>query len=147
MLPGAKRTNPGSPRIPLLLKPELLNDCVIAALVVLLEIAKMRTAISDHLKKTAARMKIFGVLLEVLGQFVDSAGKDSDLNVRRTGVRVVPGRIFDDGRLYAFGSMSVDCTTPCQKTQALYGVLATGPARDLGREVLKQRGQNEWLKI
>lgn len=46
-------------------------------------------------------MVVLVVFLEVLGQFVDTTRKHSNLDLRGTGVLVVAGRIFNDGRLYA----------------------------------------------
>lgn len=63
----------------------------------------MGTAVGNHLEKTAAGVVILVVLLEVLGQFVDFAAKECDLNIRRTGVSVVAGRVLNNGRLYALG--------------------------------------------
>ena len=86
----------------LLLESELLHDRAVTALVVLLEIAEMRTAISDHLEKTAAGMEILLVLLEMGRELVDLAAKDSHLDVGRAGILVVACRSLDDGGLYSF---------------------------------------------
>ncbi len=87
----------------LLLETELFDNRVVAALVVLLEVAEVRTTVSDHLEKSAAGVEILGVFLEMLGQLVDLTGKNSDLDIRRASVSVVAGRVFNNGRLYAFG--------------------------------------------
>lgn len=50
----------------LLLKAELLDYRIIAALIILLEVAKMGATISDHLKKATTGMVILVVLLKVL---------------------------------------------------------------------------------
>jgi hypothetical protein len=96
-----ERKKPGVPGLPLLLQPEFLDDRVVAALVILLEIAKVGATISNHLKKSAARMVILGVFLEVLGEFVDTATKKSDLDLRGSSVFLVAARVFDEGRLYS----------------------------------------------
>ena len=102
MLAPPEKEVAGCPRPrSLLLEPELLDDRVVAALVVLLEIAQVCAAIGNHLEKTTAGMVILVVLLEMLRQFINAAGQDSDLNIGRAGVGVMTGRVLDDGRLYA----------------------------------------------
>lgn len=90
-----------SPGHLLLLQTKFLGNRVVAALVVLFQVAQMRAAVSDHLEKATAGVVILVVFLQVLGQLINTTSEHSNLNVRRTGVRVVAGRIFDNGRLYA----------------------------------------------
>jgi hypothetical protein len=61
------------------------------------------TAISDHLEKSSTGMEILGVLLQMLRKIVDLLRKNSDLDIRRTGVCVVPSHILDDGCLFLSG--------------------------------------------
>ncbi len=55
----------------LLLEPELLDECVVTALIRGLEVAQVRTAISDHLEKSATRMKILRIFLQMLRELVN----------------------------------------------------------------------------
>ena len=73
------------------------------AFVVRLKVAEMRPAVSNHLEKTAAGMKILRVLLEVLCELVNLLGKERDLNAGGTGVSIVLGDIFNDRRLFLRG--------------------------------------------
>ncbi len=66
----------------LFLETELLDQRAVAALIVRLEIAQVAAAIGDHLEKSAARMEILGVLLEMLREFVDLLREKRDLNLR-----------------------------------------------------------------
>ena len=84
----------------LFLEPQLLDKRVVAALVVRLEIAQVRTAIGDHLEKTAAGMKILRVLLEVLRKLINLLRKKRDLHIGRAGVRVVSSDAFDNRHLF-----------------------------------------------
>ena len=52
---------------------------------------------TNHLGETSLRMEILGILLHVLGEGVDSIGKDSDLNLRRTGVILIDLVLCDNG--------------------------------------------------
>lgn len=110
--PIPERSNRPFGRDSLLLKAELLDKRVVATLIALLEIAKMSTSISNHLEKTAARVKILLILLEVRRQFVNFTGQNGDLDRNGAGVSVVDGRILDDGRLYPFRKHYRESTTP-----------------------------------
>lgn len=65
----------------LLLETELLDHRIVAALVIRLEIAQVRTAIGDHLKKTSAGVEILRVLLQMLRELVDLLGEKRDLHI------------------------------------------------------------------
>ena len=54
---------------------------------------------SNHLGKTSLRVEVLGVLLHVLGEAVDSIGKDSNLNLGRTGILLIDLVLSDDGGL------------------------------------------------
>lgn len=85
----------------LLLQTKLLHYRIVAALVILFQITEVRATVSHHLKKSTTRMVIFVVFLQMLGQFVDTTSKHSDLDVRRASVFVMASCIFDGRRLYA----------------------------------------------
>ena len=55
----------------------------------ILEVIKKAAAFRDHLQKTAAGGVILDVRFEMLGEFVDSGGKQGDLHVGTAGVFVV----------------------------------------------------------
>lgn len=86
----------------LLLQTKFLQNRVVAALVVLLKVSKVRATVSNHLEKTTTGMEILLVLFEVRGQILNLTGEDSNLDVGRAAVRLVPGYRLDDGGLYAF---------------------------------------------
>ena len=60
----------------------------------------MRTAVGDHLEESPAGMKILRVLLEVLRELVNLPRQERNLNIRRAGVRVVPGGAFHNRHLF-----------------------------------------------
>ena len=87
-------------KLSLFLQSELLDNRVVTAFVVRLEIAQVHATISDHLQKSTAGMKILRVLLEVLRELVNLLRKERDLHIRRAGVRVVPGGAFHNRHLF-----------------------------------------------
>ena len=86
----------------LLLETELLDDGRILTLVVLLQVAEVRTAVSHHLQEAATGMEVLLIFLQVLRQFLDLAGKERDLDRRRPRILVVLSRTLYSGGLYAF---------------------------------------------
>lgn len=66
----------------LLLETEFLDDRRVATLVILLKVAKVASAVGNHLKKAASRMEILLVTLEVSCQLLDLSAKDSHLYAR-----------------------------------------------------------------
>src|SRR5690606_19312602 len=78
-------------------------ELLIAPFVMDLHIVQEAAALVDHLQKPTARMIVFAVSLEMIGQVVDALGKDRDLDFGRTGVAGL-GAIFLDELLLAFGS-------------------------------------------
>jgi len=80
----------------LLLEVELLHDARIASRMILLEIDEMRLAVSDHAEEPAARVIVFLVLLEVIGELGDLFAQKGHLDFRRSGILVVDGGFFDD---------------------------------------------------
>lgn len=62
----------------------------------------MRLSIGDHREKAAARMHIFLVRLQMLGQLIDALREDGDLHLRRTGILIVDSGFLDDLLLSRF---------------------------------------------
>ncbi|CCB67968.1 protein of unknown function [Hyphomicrobium sp. MC1] len=83
-----------------------LDDLLIAGVVLGLDVVKELAALADHLEQATARMVVFLVRLEVLGQLVDAMRQDGDLDFRRAGVVGLRGIVFDDSRL---GLTAVRC--------------------------------------
>ena len=86
----------------LLLEAELLDKGRVSALIVLLEVSQVCAAISNHLEKTTATVKVLLVLLEVISELINLAAKNGYLYIGRAGVLVVAGRILNYRRLYSF---------------------------------------------
>jgi hypothetical protein len=85
---------------------ELFNNRAVTVYILALQIIEKRTAVTDHLEKTAARMVIVLVNLQVLGKLVDSLGQDCDLNLRRAGIRGVQTVVLNN-RFLDFGLNNV----------------------------------------
>jgi len=99
-------------RWPLPLQTQLLDQIRVLALVVLLEVAKVCTAVRNHLEKASAGVEIFRVLLEVLGKLLDLAGKQADLHRSGAGVSRMHRHAFYRGRLHTFRKHWQYLTTP-----------------------------------
>lgn len=84
----------------LLLKVEFFDDSSVTLLVVQLQILQMCAAVCNHLQKSAARVLVFKMFLQMRRKLIDSLAQYSDLNLRRTGVLVMNSRFFDDFRLF-----------------------------------------------
>ena len=122
----------------LFLQTELLDNRVIAALVIRFQIAQVIAAVGDHLEKTAAGMKILRVLLEVLRKLVNLLGKERDLHIRRTGVSVVPGGTFHDRRLFLSCKHEFPYpTTSCENAQVYRSSENVRGARNLAHSRLR----------
>ena len=83
----------------LLTKTELCNDSTIPFNIVLLQISKKVSSVTNHLKKSASGMMILFVNLKMLVKVIDSLGKNSDLHLGGTGVALVGG-IFSHNCLF-----------------------------------------------
>src|SRR5208337_2505326 len=82
---------------------ETLDQTLVARLVVLLDVVEQRTALRHHLEKTATRMVVLHVGLEMIGQVGDALGEDRNLHFRRTGVAGLQRIVFNERGL-ALGS-------------------------------------------
>jgi hypothetical protein len=60
---------------------ELLGDRLIPSQIGVVEIIQQPTALADHLEQTTAGTVVFDVLLQMLGQVIDTLGQKSDLHV------------------------------------------------------------------
>src|SRR5260363_177722 len=81
----------------------LLEQRLVARLVVLLQIVEQRTAGRDQLQEAAAGVIILAVGLEMAGQVVDAFRQDRNLHLGRTGVTGLGGIRLDDFRLALCG--------------------------------------------
>src|SRR5262249_36098021 len=78
---------------------QALDQCVVALVVLGLEVVEQTPALADELQQAAARMMILRVALEVLGEIGDALAQDRDLDFRRTGVALGLGVRLDQLRL------------------------------------------------
>ena len=83
----------------LLSEAESFDNCSVSFDILLSKIVKKLLSVTYHLGKTSLRVEILGVLLHMLGKAVDSVGKNSNLNLGRTGVLLVDLVLCDDGGL------------------------------------------------
>jgi hypothetical protein len=79
----------------LLTQPETTDKCFVSVEIEALEVIELPATLGNQLQQTTARVVILFVDLEMLGQLTDSNRKQSDLNLRRTGVLLVRGVFFD----------------------------------------------------
>lgn len=69
---------------------EFLGEGLSGFLIGFLEIAHEALPLRDHLEESAARMKVFLVFLQMIGQFLDPFGKHRDLILWRSRILLVP---------------------------------------------------------
>ena len=74
---------------------QLFDQGLIAALIFPLQIVEEFPARGDQVEQAAARVVVFLVGLEVLGQVRDTLGEDRNLDFRRTGIAVILGEFLD----------------------------------------------------
>src|SRR5262249_4542441 len=74
---------------PLLTNVEALDEIRVPLRVLRLQVIQQPAAASDEHQQPAARMMVFGVCLEVLGQVVDAFAEECNLDFRGAGVAVV----------------------------------------------------------
>ena len=78
---------------------ELLDDRLVAWLVLALHVIEQLAALRDHLEQAAPRMVVLGVGLEVLGEVGDALGEDRDLDLGRPRIPGLVGVIGNDSLL------------------------------------------------
>ena len=65
------------------------------------KVSEKVTSVTYHLKKTSSGVMVLLVLLKMLGEHINTSGKNGDLNLRRTGITLV-GSILGDNSLLLF---------------------------------------------
>src|SRR5688572_1536241 len=80
-------------------KTQALDQSVVPLAVPGLEIVEQTAALADHLQKTAARMMILRVALEMLCEIGDALAQDRDLHFRRAGIGLALSIRLDQLRL------------------------------------------------
>lgn len=81
----------------LLTETELFYDSTVSVDVLLLEISKKVTSVTNHLEKTSSGVVVVLVGLEVTCKVVDPLCEDSDLNLGRTRVVFMCSVSLDNG--------------------------------------------------
>src|SRR5262249_49863402 len=81
---------------------EVVDQVLVAIEILALQVVEEAAALADHLEQAAARVVIFVVGLEVLGEMRDALRQESDLDLGRAGVLVVLP-VLRDGLLLANG--------------------------------------------
>src|SRR5690606_21102468 len=92
---GAAGSGCPLPAIFLAAQAELLDQGLIATLVLALQVVEQAAALRNQSEQTTTGMVVLLVVLEVLGQVADALGKDRHLDFRRAGV-ALGGREFLD---------------------------------------------------
>src|SRR6476659_5951981 len=81
---------------------ELGDQAGIALRVLLAKVIEKRAALVDQHEKSAARVIVLRVRLEMLGQVLDAFGEDRDLHLGRAGIGLAAGMLLDQ-RFLALG--------------------------------------------
>ena len=84
----------------LLLDTKFFYESVIFCLALLLQIFEVGTTIRNHFQKSAARMVVLFVVLQVRCKLIDLLAQDCDLYLRRACVTVVALVLSDDYSLF-----------------------------------------------
>ena len=82
---------------------ELGYDSTVSLDIDLHQIVKQISSVAAHFKKSATAVMVVVVLLKMLGERVDSAGQESDLNLGRACVAFVCRILLDNSELLFFG--------------------------------------------
>src|SRR4051812_4699781 len=85
-----------------LAKAELRDEVGVALRIFLAEVIEQRPALVDHHQEAAPAMVVLGMALEMVGQRLDAAGQDRDLDFGRTRI-VLGAGMFLDHFLLALG--------------------------------------------
>lgn len=94
-------------RVPrLFAEVEALEQLVVLGEVVLLQIVEKLAPATGEGQQTAAGVKVLAVGAQVIGEVVDAGAQKSDLDVGRTGVRIVRLVVANDRLL-------IDCFAMC----------------------------------
>ena len=87
----------------LLLQPKLAQQRTVRALIGLLQIDQVLATVRDEPQKTAARVLVFAIFVEVGGKLLDATRNDRHLHLRRTGVGVMARAFCDLISLFSLG--------------------------------------------
>ena len=74
-------------------KLQLLRNRLITSGIRIVQIIEQTAALTDHFQEPAARAVVFHVLLQMLGQFIDPLGEQSDLHIGRTRVALMHPKV------------------------------------------------------
>ena len=80
----------------LLADAQSLNDGLITLGIVILQVIKQAATLADHHKKSPTGSVVFFVRSEVVGKLADPLAKNSDLDLRATGVSGVGAVLVDN---------------------------------------------------
>ena len=72
---------------------ETLDQLLVAADVLALQVVEQAAALTDHDQETTTAVEVLLVGLEVFGQVADALRQDRDLDFRRTGIALA-GLVF-----------------------------------------------------
>lgn len=86
----------------LLSQAETTNQFVITIDIATLQIIQQTAALANQFEQSTARMIVFLMRLEMIGEFVDALGQERHLNFRRTGIRSVCLVLRNDVQLSFF---------------------------------------------
>src|SRR5262249_16019270 len=94
----------GAPgQVELLADAELTDHAFVTLGVVFLKVVEQATPLADQHEKAAARAVVFLVRLEVLRQLTDTFAQQSNLDLGRTGVRLMRTVLVNEGFLLLSG--------------------------------------------
>src|ERR1051325_10161079 len=82
---------------------ELLDQVSVALEVTLLQVLQEAATPADELEQASARMVVFRVSSEMLGELVDASREERDLHVGRAGVLLAAPVLADDVLLRFLG--------------------------------------------
>jgi len=99
--PNAKKATlwPPFPKL-LLTQAQFLDQRVVPLNINLFQIGEQVATLVDHHQKAAARMVVFVVAFEVIGEVADTLCKDRDLNFWAARIAFGLGIVFDDFRFF-----------------------------------------------
>ena len=99
------------PALWLLADTEFADDIAVAIGIVRLQVVQKAAALADQLQKTTPGSVVLTVRLEMFGQFADARTQYRDLNLRRTGVRIVSAEAFNQGCFLGGRQHGVCCSS------------------------------------
>lgn len=73
-----------------------LDHLAVPLFAVVAQVVEHTTALTNELEQTTTRVVILAVALEVLGEVGDALAEESNLDLGRTGVRGVFGKLAND---------------------------------------------------